>query len=154
MRSDSQRSVSKRSDSKAKLRLAGKGLHCSAVVMCSFSRKGIVSAAAAAADGHAGGDTNGWEHDNLDCPFTGCLFTRCLFTGCLRTACLFTDCLFTDCLSAGCLFPRCLFTGCLFPGCLFIDCRIACSPVLWVHNGFARRCSHRWRSSPTVPAPW
>ena len=96
-------------------RSAGKGLHCTAVVMCSFPRKSRVSAAAATADGHAGGNTNGWKHDSLDCPFTGCLFTRCLFTGCLRTACLFTDCLFTDCLFAGCLFPRCLFTGCLFP---------------------------------------
>ena len=48
-------------------RFAGKGLHCSAVVMHSFSRKSIVSAAAAAADGHAGGDTNGWKHDNLEC---------------------------------------------------------------------------------------
>ena len=94
-------------------------MHCAAVVMCSFLRKSRVSAAAAAADGHAG-----WKHDSLDCPFTGCLFTRCLFTGCLRTACLFTDCLFTDCLFAGCLFPRCLFTGCLFPDCLFIDSRV------------------------------
>ena len=103
--------------------------------MCSFPRKSRVSAAAAAADGHAGGDTNGWKHDSLDCPFTGCLFTRCLFTGCLRTACLFTDCLFTDCLFAGCLFPRCLFTGCLFPDCLFIVCRVACSPIVCVHDG-------------------
>ena len=32
-----------------------------------LSRKAAVSAAAAAADGHAGGDGNGWKHDSLKC---------------------------------------------------------------------------------------
>ena len=35
--------------------------------MRSLSRKVDVSAAAAAADGYAGGDDNGWKHDNLEC---------------------------------------------------------------------------------------
>ena len=37
-------------------------------VMCSLSREGADSAAVVAADGRAGGDADGREHDNLKCP--------------------------------------------------------------------------------------
>ena len=36
--------------------------------MCSLSREGADSAAVVAADGRAGGDADGREHDNLKCP--------------------------------------------------------------------------------------
>ena len=76
-------------------------MHCSAVVVHSLSRKSNVSAAAVAADEllllqllllDAGGDTNGWKHDNLECrPLNSpiaCSPVACSPVACSPVACL------------------------------------------------------------------
>ena len=64
--------------------------------MRSLSRKGDVSAAAAAADGHAGGDANGWNPNNMECqPLNStiaCSPVACSPVACSPVACSAVAC--------------------------------------------------------------
>ena len=99
-------------------------MHCSAVVMHSFSRKSIVSAAAAAADGHAGGDTNGWKHDNLECqPLNSTI-------ACSPVACSPVVCSPVACSPLACSPIACSPIACSPVACSPVACSpVACSPV-------------------------
>ena len=61
-----------------------------------FTFEGAVSAAAAAADGHAGGDANGWNPNNMECqPLNStiaCSPVACSPVACSKVACAALAC--------------------------------------------------------------